>query len=174
MNVHDVVKEYYELYLKYYKDGKVYGTSSEDLLDLIAPHVIKLNPENILDFGCGRSNLINHFWNDGKRRLFKYDPAIREYRNLMVTKYDLVICTDVLEHIPTDYLPKFFFNLKELSDKFIISVSLVPARQKLSDGSNAHISLLKKKDWINRLESCGFTPMTFLKSSKEGFIIKTW
>jgi len=173
MNFREVIQEYYNIYLQYYKDGKVYGTSSEDLLDFIAPHVIGLNPKSILDYGCGRSSLIRNFWNDGKRELYKYDPAIREYRDIPIEKVDLVLCTDVLEHIPIGFMPKFLYNLSNFSQKAIISVSFVPARQKLSNGKNAHITLLKQAKWEELLAPV-YDEINILKTHKTGMILKTW
>jgi hypothetical protein len=174
LNVRDVVEEYFNIYDKHYEGGKVYGKSSEDLLDLIAPHVIELNPKSIIDYGCGRSSLINFFWNDGKRKLDRFDPAIREYRNSVDgNKYGLLICTDVLEHIPSRFIPKMLFNLRELSPKAIISISTIPARQKLSDGRNAHLTIWPEKEWMKRLVAA-YKVINVIKSTPNGFLFKTW
>jgi hypothetical protein len=120
----NIIEQYFHLYLEQSDGGKIYGRSSEDLLDKIAPIIFELNPSSILDYGCGRSALVNHFWNEGKRKLYKYDPAIHEYRFLPKEDVELVICTDVLEHIPEDYLPVLISDIMKFSDKVIFTVSL--------------------------------------------------
>ena len=173
-NFRDIIQEYYDIYLKHYENGKVYGRSSEDLLNILSPHIIKLNPKSILDYGCGRSSLINYFWNDGKRQLYKYDPAIREYRDLPKKPIDLVICTDVLEHIPIGYLQIIFAKIINISEKVIFGVSTIPARQKLSNGDNAHITILNFNQWVDRITGAGFPRTKVIRQNEKGFIVKTW
>jgi hypothetical protein len=174
MRIKQVIGEYFNIYDKHYKDGKVYGKSSEDLLELLAPHIIKLNPKSILDYGCGRSGLIHYFWNDGKRTLDKYDPAIREYRNMPDGEFDLVICTDVMEHIPKDSLRVVLKKIKLKSNNVIFGISTIPARQKFSDGTNAHITLMPKDEWIKYLKGVGFRIGETITEDNNGFIIRTW
>jgi 2-polyprenyl-3-methyl-5-hydroxy-6-metoxy-1,4-benzoquinol methylase len=174
MKVKDVIEEYFNIYDKYYENGKMYGASSEDLLEDIAPHVIELNPKSILDYGCGRSSLINHFWKDGERKLAKYDPAVREYREMPKGVHDLVVCTDVMEHIPPEMTVFILRAIKEKGKNFLFTVSLIPARQKLSDGQNAHLSIFTREEWEFRFRAAKFMKMNIIKETPEMFMFKTW
>ena len=46
-----------------------------------------------------------------------YDPAVEEFENLLTEKFDFVIVTDVLEHIPENELPDTLKEISALSDK---------------------------------------------------------
>ncbi len=140
-------KEMIGLYDKMHSE-KHYGDSAHLYFKEIADLVIKLNPVSILDYGCGRSDLSCYFWNDGKRMIRKFDPAIVKYKEYPEGEYGLVLAIDILEHIrmaDIDYI------LKELRDKsmnVIFVISMKPARAKLPDGQNAHVTLLTKSEWM--------------------------
>jgi hypothetical protein len=173
INYRDIVQEYYKIYLEQSENGKVYGKSSEDLLDKIAPIIIKENPESILDYGCGRSSLVNYFWNDGKRKVYKYDPAIREFIDKPQDKIDLIICTDVLEHLPENYMPMILIDLKKICSKIIFTISLRPARKKLPNGMNAHINVRPAEYWQDVL-SVRFHPVDIIEETEAELFVKTW
>jgi 2-polyprenyl-3-methyl-5-hydroxy-6-metoxy-1,4-benzoquinol methylase len=168
-----IINQYYQVYLEESTNGKVYGKSSEDLLEKIFPLIKKLNPKSIIDYGCGRSSLINYFWNDGKRKLYKYDPAIPEYVELKTEKADLVICTDVLEHLPEFYTSTVVKLIKKLSDNVIFTISLIPARKKLPSGINAHITIRPAEFWID-LIGFVFDNVIVIEQDNKGLFLKTW
>ena len=75
--------------------------------------IIKINNCNsIIDFGCGKGflyknkfqigeveyNNLSEFWQI--QNIHLYDPGVEEYSIYPNKKYDGVICTDVIEHIP--------------------------------------------------------------------------
>lgn len=169
----EIVEQYYNIYLDESSGGKVYGKSSEDLLEKIAPLVLSLNPKTILDYGCGRSSLIHYFWNDGKRKLYKYDPAIREYRRNPVEEADLILCTDVLEHIPEINLGGMIKHLKRMSDNVIFTISLIKARKKLPNGMNAHITIRPYEFWTELIKMY-FPLIDVIELNENGIFLKTW
>jgi hypothetical protein len=169
----DIIMQYHEIYCTESDHGKLYGRSSEDLLEKIAPIIFKENPKSIMDFGCGRSSLINYFWKDGNRKLTKYDPAIREHKKLVVEHHDIVLCTDVFEHIPEIYLGGMIKTLHEISSKAIITVSLIPARKKLPNGWNAHITIRPPEFWTD-LIGLYYKKINIIEQDKNGIFLKTW
>lgn len=125
-----------------------YGSSATELhLDLVSDVVRANNPRSILDFGCGRSDLLAHFYCDGQRRLARYDPAIPRFRDMPEELFDMVLCCDVMEHIPIAYVDKIFAQIKARSDVALFTISIKPARARLPDGSNAHCTLLMRSEW---------------------------
>lgn len=126
-----------------------YGTSAHLFFDLIAKEVLRLNPSSVLDFGCGRGDLVAHFWKDGARRIAKYDPAIPQFKEMPDGAFDLVICNDVMEHILIGDVDKIFREIRDKSRRVIFTISLRPARAKLPDGRNAHVTLLTRAEWCN-------------------------
>lgn len=144
----DTVAQYAEMH------GRAYGASATELwLDLVAAEVVKINPASIIDYGCGRSDLLAHFWADGRRRLARYDPAIPAFKEKPAGRYDLAICCDVMEHIRLEDVDRVLGEIKALADRVLFTISLRPARARLPDGRNAHVTLLTAGEWSRWISS---------------------
>lgn len=142
------VQQYQEMH------AKAYGTSAHLYFEQISSFILRNKSfASILDFGCGRSDMVAHFWRDGSRRIAKYDPAIPDYQDMPPGKFDLVLCTDVMEHIPMMDVDRVFEQIKSKSDNVIFTISLRPARAKLPDGRNAHVTLLSVEEWTSWVAS---------------------
>ena len=78
-----------------------------------------------------------------------YDPAYEEHSTLPDRKFDAVISTDVLEHIPEADLGWVLREMYSKAEKMVfLNVACFPALKKLKDGSNAHVSIFSTEDWI--------------------------
>ena len=108
----DYIKQYELLY----KIKKNYGKTSIKLYDMLKKIINDLNISSVLDYGCGKSKLLDLIKKNSKIKIFKYDPAIKKYSTLTKNKTDLVICTDVLQHVPLYDLDRV---LKEIKSKGI-------------------------------------------------------
>lgn len=143
----------YDDYIEAYKQmhcSRHYGSSATELhLATIAKIVAEIKPYSILDFGCGRSDLIAHFWLDGKRIIKRYDPAIPMFHRMPGEQFDLVLCCDVMEHIPIAAVDRIFSQVRDRGKRAVFTISTKPARAKLPDGRNAHVTLLSKSEWFN-------------------------
>lgn len=144
---HETLEQYQKIY------SAVYGASSMIYFDHLAPIVVDMDPKSILDFGCGRSDLVSYFWKDGERKIAKYDPAIPLYKKMPDDGFDLVICNDVMEHILMHDVDKIFNEIREKSKKVIFTISLRPAKAHLPDGRNAHVTLLSESEWTRWVKS---------------------
>jgi len=140
---HDYVAAY-----KHMHSTGHYGSSAVDLhFERIAKAVLEVNPKSILDYGCGRSDLAAYFWNDGARRIYKYDPAIAMFDSLPEDEVDMVLCTDMLEHVPMASVDRVLTHIRSKGKVALFTISLKPARAKLPSGENAHVTLLLRKEW---------------------------
>lgn len=128
--------------------SRSYGTSGMLYFEEIAAEVLQLNPKKILDWGCGRSDLSAHFWADGKRKIVKYDPAIPDYSVLPDGHFDLALVTDVMEHITMTQVDDVLRQVAGKASNAIFTISLRPAKAKLPDGRNAHVTLLSVNEWM--------------------------
>jgi 2-polyprenyl-3-methyl-5-hydroxy-6-metoxy-1,4-benzoquinol methylase len=141
----------YVEHIRQYQDmhaARFYGSSATELhLDKVAAVVRDLKPQSILDFGCGRSDLVAHFWKDGQRRIERYDPAIPQHKNLPAGTFDLVLCCDVMEHIPMASVDRVLADIRTKGKRVLFTISNKPARAKLPDGRNAHVTLLSVAEW---------------------------
>ena len=114
----------------------------------------------MLDFGCGKAFLyknkfkigdkeftnLSDFWN--LKNIYLYDPGLEEYSDYPKGKYDGIICTDVVEHIPEDDVLNFIDELFKLSNKFIfVVIATMPASKYFDDGKNIHLALKDQEEW---------------------------
>lgn len=147
---HDHIAAYSEMHA-----GRFYGSSATELhLDTVAKVVKELKPSSILDWGCGRSDLVAHFWLDGARHIERYDPAIPKYKTTPVGRFDLVLCCDVMEHIPLASVDRVLSEVKEHGAVALFTISTKPARARLPDGRNAHVTLLTRDEWRRWIADC--------------------
>ena len=125
----------------------------------------KYEPEGLLDFGCGKAALRDALGiKDG---YFGYDPAIPEF-SATPEPQDLVVCSDVLEHVELGYVPSVIKDLARCTKKvgfFVIHTSA--AMHILPDGRNAHIVQEKASWWLHHL--IGYFEIVALEAGKNGF-----
>lgn len=129
-----------------------YGYTSKNLLYLLLPYIKELEAKTILDYGCGQSTLTDSIKGElepSDIKTYKYDPAISEHCTLPEEKVDLVLCTDVLEHIPYADLEEVIKKILSLGEHAIFIISTKKAKQFLPDGSNAHCSVYKGSWWLD-------------------------
>ncbi len=130
---------------------------------------------SVLDYGCGQGTLIARLRESGLRgiRFSEYDPAITG-KDTKPSFADLVVCTDVLEHIEPEKLDTVLRHLRTLARKALfVVIATRPSGKTLSDGRNAHLILESAEWWQARVTAAGFTvqpePPTspLLKPSRE-------
>lgn len=99
----------------------------------------------ILDYGCGQGSL-GRALRSGGLTVREYDPAIRG-KDGEPQPADLVVCTDVLEHVEPEKIEAVLADLRRVTLGHLFAViALTPAGKTLPDGRNAHI-LLQPRDW---------------------------
>jgi hypothetical protein len=138
----------YDIYLKqaklYHQEDKIWqGTSIINYIPKINQIIKDKDIKTILDYGCGKAKHHPKEWN-----AIKYDPAIQDYQNKPQDKYDLVISTDVLEHIPVENLKQTIDEIFGYSNKWVfVSVCCRKAEAILPNGYNAHATIESAKWW---------------------------
>ena len=102
--------------------------------------------KTILDYGCGQGFFKMAFEINSRIKISEYDPAIIG-KNILPKPADLVICTDVLEHVEPEKIDAVLKHIKRLMVKAgYFTIALCPTKEFLPDGRNAHV-LLKTIDW---------------------------
>lgn len=138
----------YDIYLEqakqYHKDNnKWQGVALKKFIPTINQIIKDKGIESILDYGCGKAKYHPEEWN-----ATKYDPAVHEYQNKPTDKFDLVISTDVLEHIPVNNLKEAIDDIFNYSKKWVfVSVCCRKANAILPNGYNAHATIESAKWW---------------------------
>ncbi len=155
-------------------DTESYGeTSAEFIPDILRELAKKSTMKSILDYGCGRSDLLAHCFGDGGRKLYKYDPAIPKYQDMPPAAIDLVLCNDVMEHIYKRDIADTFQNIKTKSNNVFFSISTKPARKRLPNGMNAHVNIMPKDWWMHVIKK-HFGQCHFIRDYSVGFVCKTF
>lgn len=113
---------------------------------------------SLLDYGCGQGTLVEHLKGIDDATLIKkyyeYDPAIADKAAAPRGKYDLVTCTDVLEHVEPECLNAVLGHLKHLTGKLgFFVIALRPSNKDLPDGRNAHLILEDREWWFGQLKT---------------------
>lgn len=125
-----------------------YGTSGARWTTMVRKLCEDLGTMDVLDYGCGKGTLHDalDFY------IHEYDPCIAGL-DAAPQPADLVVCTDVLEHIEPECLDEVLDELQRCTKKAaLMTVCIKPAKKLLPDGRNAHICLLPIREWLNRLQ----------------------
>lgn len=146
--------EYKALQEKFHEETPNYGTSGSEHASRVfvgaAQLVKKYGRCDVLDYGCGKETLRlameESFPALNGVRILGYDPGRKGF-DREPKPADMVVCTDVMEHVEQQCVDATLRHICELTKHVaIIDVALTPAQKTLPDGRNAHICL-KSKDW---------------------------
>lgn len=151
------MNEYIDQYKEFYRTVE-YGNNdpvmkySKEILRFLA----QTNSKSLLDYGCGEGHQykkfkLDEFWD--LEELYCYDPALEEYENRPTKKYDAVINTDVLEHIPEVYLDEVVSDIFSFAENLVyFSICTCRAKTILPNGENAHCTLKSHEEWTEILK----------------------
>ncbi len=120
---------------------------------MIRAFMDELGARTVLDYGCGQATLA-HALKPVKVQL--YDPGVA-HRDGLPKPADLIVATDVLEHVEPEKVEAVLRHIWLLADKgAYLSISCQPARETLPDGRNAHLSVHPPEWWLERLDAVGW------------------
>ena len=108
----------------------------------------------ILDYGCGEGTLKKALKLDGwAPYIGEYDPGV-EGKTVLPKPADLVVCSDVLQHIEPDKLHNVIDHICRLIKKgAYFYIATRPANKTLPDGRNTHLVVKDVKWWRNLLST---------------------
>lgn len=140
------------------------GGGKQRILPLIKQTIEKYNAIRVLDYGCG-------YGNDWHMRLIpkgndrictpqlfgeklvgfhRYDPAYEIYSADPPGLFNLIICTDVMEHVLIEDIPEV---LKHIESKcttdgtVLFSIPTVLSKNAFLDGENMHCTIMSPQEW---------------------------
>lgn len=117
-------------------------------------------PKTLLDYGSGAGDayraphLVHQAWGVARTRIRLYDPSFRKLDTIPPEglKFDGVLCSDVLEHVPEDEVDVLLDRLFDYARMFVwASVCCRPAKKKFVDGTNMHVTQQPVEWWDRKL-----------------------
>ena len=121
-----------------------FGTSSTMYAPYVAQLIRQFRPSNFLDYGCGKQAIKPHI----TVPYIPYDPAI-DYVSSAPPPCDMVMTSDVLEHLEPECLEEVMNDLQRVTKKIGFHVVHTGAAlHHLPDGRNAHIIQQPPEWWL--------------------------
>lgn len=154
-----------------------YGTNGDKWAGIVLQIAVTYGATSILDYGCGQGSLAKALKAQpiSGYRISEYDPAI-EGKHFPPDFADMVVCTDVLEHIEPDLLDNVLQHVRSLARKVIFAVIATrESEHRLADGRNAHLTIHQAGWWKHKCQAAGFTlknpPTVVRKNAKEWSVV---
>lgn len=139
--------EYAKLQALFHAARADYGTSGRLYSEQILQMANRLQTRRILDYGCGKCTLQSSL----PFPIQNYDPFIPEYA-AMPHDADIVVCTDVMEHVEEEHVDGVLEHIESLCNKAaFFQIATGPASKTLPDGRNAHITQHNGNWWLAEL-----------------------
>lgn len=143
--------EYKKQLSQLHAEKEDFGTSSAMYAPIVKNIIKDFSPKQMLDYGCGKMALKEAL--GVVEGYIPYDPAI-EGLDATPLPADLVVCTDVLEHVEPEYLDSVLNDLKRVTRRvgfFVVHTG--QALNHLPDGRNAHLIQEPPAWWLPKILS---------------------
>lgn len=135
------------------------GESLAEYKHLIWQLIKERKVKTILDYGSGKAKFHKLLFNNTKTpgapmgiKITPYDPAYEPYSARPTNNFDMVICTDVMEHVQEDQVENVLKDIFSFSNFVFFSITCYPATQTLSNGKNAHYTIKAPEWWKEKLK----------------------
>lgn len=129
-----------------------YGRGDQEVTETLAKWIAasKIRFESALDYGAGQSQLLDYLLPSSTEKV-RYDPAIPGIAERPSGIFDLVTCTDVMEHIPEDEIDAVLSDIAYHASVALFVIYTGKASTILPDGQNAHCTQRPGSWWEARL-----------------------
>lgn len=134
-------------------EQEVYGNTGVHHHHTVNSFIKEFNIKSVLDYGAGQSKLIDKLSPKIKDR---YDPAIPGIDALPTRDYDLITCTDVMEHLLNEADAASVLGELVRKGRYVyLTISCQIAKKTLPDGTNCHTLVRSPDWWLERIEELG-------------------
>jgi hypothetical protein len=161
-----ISEEYRKLNADLHTSNAAYGIGGSKHVDTVKKLAESCKPRSVLDYGSGKGYLAKAL----DFPIWEYDPAIPG-KDESPRPADLVVCTDVLEHIEPTKLIFVLDDLRRCTKQvgyFVIHTG--PAMKKYTNGQNTHLIQQGRAWWEKRLSKF-FKVAKIFEKNKELHVI---
>jgi SAM-dependent methyltransferase len=160
-------------------DMKKYGPFSRHIRRILKTMIRPLDIKSILDVGCGQGSLLAELKlefphiepcgvdiSQSAVKLARQRLPYGEFwvmdiaRETLNKKCDLVICSEVLEHIPDDNTA--LRNLKQMTGKYLV-ISTPQGEMRKFEREVGHVRNYARGELVNKLEQTGFVVISVVE-----------
>lgn len=160
-----ITPEYLELQRELHSRPRGYGGGGWKHAVAVARLAGSLQARTVLDYGCGEGTLGTALREAGGVLVFDYDPAMPFSKNEKCAA-DIVVCTDVLEHIEPALLGNVLADIRAHTKRLAyLVIATRPANKFLADGRNAHLIVQPAAWWVEQVRE-HFLPFGGLSARK--------
>lgn len=157
-------QQYQQLQKQLHQSAPDYGTSGFKHADRILQLAKQLETRDIMDYGAGKQTLAKAL----PFAITNYDPFIAGL-DAEPRVHDLVVCSDVLEHIEPECVTDVLTHLiSKVGKALFLDIAVRPAKKTLADGRNAHLIQEPASWWLTQLLP-SLEPM-FIQTYAGGFV----
>lgn len=146
-----ITEQYRKLNEQLHKDRVDYGARGGIWAQQVAEYAKKIGADTAVDFGAGKGNLKATLRRISPLQVTNYDPAVPEF-SAIPEPADLVVSTDVLEHVEPACLIAVITEIQRLATKGVfLNIACREAKKTLADGRNAHLLVRPPYFWFDTL-----------------------
>ena len=151
MFANDTISGSYAKHMEKEHDGSKWGSTGARYSGKAVAEVISSRPyiQTALDYGCGKGTMAQHFdsleWSE-------YDPGVVGKQERPKGRYDLVTCTDVMEHVEYEFVEEVIKELGNATGKVLfVDIACYPTGKLFGEGpykgEDLHITLMAPSEW---------------------------
>ncbi len=149
----DLASKEYRATLNEMHASRTWGADGHKHASAVRAFADFIEPATILDYGCGRGTLAPAI---PERRIQMYDPGIPGKEGTP-KPVDMIVCTDVLEHVEPDRLESVLAHIARVASKAAyVVIATKPANAVLPDGRNAHLIVENAQWWCDKFSAHGW------------------
>lgn len=157
-------------------DPKGFGGDGKKHAERVFEFATQLQARSIVDYGCGEGTLkpaLKKLGFDG--HISEYDPAMPGKGLEKLKPGELVVCTDVLEHIEPDKLDAVLAHSFAVAGSAgFFTIATRPANKVLPDGRNAHLIQQTPDWWLAKMRGAGWQVVNEFRKMKDGNCREVW
>jgi hypothetical protein len=167
-----MISEQYQKVLENIHDSTPFGKRAKFPKHL-EKFIQEIKPNSMIDFGCGKGRLVDRIKEELPHITIRgYDPGNKKFNSPIDHTVDLLISTDVLEHIEPNHLEETLKFLSTKSRYIYHQIACSPAKLILPDGRNAHLIIENQSWWRQKFLNLNYKIISedwleYTKFSKE-------